>query len=172
MSRRRSKALSLSLVLLGCVTAGVAAAQAPPPVPAKAGVAVGTLKAGSTTVTLAHAYVAGPFDNLYVIELTDQPIPEAAIAGEVKRGGGQGLLRSGKLQGILMYVDDTGFVQTLIPFIGETRGDKMLASAGRLTSFTLKAGQVTGQGAKTPDQTMQQGWSYAASFNAIVRPAK
>ena len=42
MNRRRSKALSLSLVLLGCVTAGVAAAQAPPPVPAKAGVAVGT----------------------------------------------------------------------------------------------------------------------------------
>ena len=179
MNRRacgRIKAQTLVLAALVLMTASAAESQAPAPIPSKAGVAIGTLKAGSTTVTLAYAYAAGPIDSgggkLYVIELTDQPIPDAAIAGEVKRGGGQGLLRSGKLSGLSMYVDETGFVQTIVPFVGELRGGKMMASAGRLPTFAIKAGQVTGQGAMTPDQTMQQAWSYAASFNATLRPIK
>jgi hypothetical protein len=178
MNRRtcgRFKAQALVLAALVLMTASAAESQAPAPIPAKTGVAIGTLKAGSTTVTLAYAYAAGPIDSggkLYIVELTDQPIPDAAIAGELKRGGGQGLLRSGKLRGLSMYVDETGFVQTIVPFAGELRGEKMMASAGRLATFAIKAGQVTGQGAMTPDQTMQQGWSYAASFNATLRPIK
>jgi hypothetical protein len=151
--------------------ASSAAAQAPVAIPAKPGVAAGTLTVGATTVTLSHAYVAGPTSGLYVVELTDQPIPDAAIAGEVKRGGGQGLLRSGKLSGLLLYIGENGFVQTAIPFAGDVRGDKMLASVGSMTTFTVKAGQATGQGAVAADKA-NQGWSYTASFNATVREIK
>src|SRR5688572_6138701 len=87
MNSGRFKAQALVLAAWVLMAASPAESQAPPPIPSKAGVAAGTLKAGSTTVTLAYAYAAGPIESgggkLYVIELTDQPIPEAAIANEV-----------------------------------------------------------------------------------------
>jgi hypothetical protein len=157
---------------LGALTlmASSAAAQAPP-IPAKVEVAAGSVTVGTSTVTLAHAYVAGPTSGLYVVELTDQPIPEAALTGELRRGGGQGQLRAGKVQGLLLYVGENGFVQTAIPFVGEVRGEKMLASVGPMDAFTVKAGQVTGQHTVAADKA-SQGWSYTASFRATLRPIK
>jgi hypothetical protein len=131
--------------------------------------ATGTLKIGTTTVTLAHAYVAGPVSGIYVVELTDQPIAEAQLGAELRRGGGQGLLRSGKVQGLLLYVAPDGFVQTAIPFAGATRGDKMLASVGPMVRFAVATGQATGVGSLSAEKT-NQGWSYDATFAATVRP--
>ena len=151
--------------------------QAPAPIPGKAGVAVGALKAGPVTVTLAHAYASGPIDSfgdgdlLYMVVLTDRPIEESAIAGEIKRGG-QALLQSGKLQGLALLVDSKGSIRNIVPYVGELRGNRMLASAGRLTSFTVQKDRVSGQGALTPEDTMQQGWSFAASWNATLLAAR
>jgi hypothetical protein len=44
----------------------------------------------------------------------------------------------------------------------------MLASAGRLPSFTVAPTGITGQGSEGTADTMGQGWSYAASWNATV----
>jgi hypothetical protein len=150
--------------------AAMVAAQAPA-IPAKVDTAAGSVTVGATKVTLSHGYVAGPTSGIYVVELTDQPIPEAALAGELRRGGGQGLLRSGKAQGLLLYVGENGFVQTAIPFVGEVRGEKMLASVGSMDAFTVKGGQVTGQHVVAADKA-NQGWSYTASFSATLRPIK
>jgi hypothetical protein len=159
---------------VGCGLVTIATArQAAAPVPEKPGVAVGSIKRGSAIVTLTHAYTSGPFESggpLYMVVLTNGPIPEAAIAAETKIGG-QPLLRAGKLQGIALMVDSTGFVRNMVPFIGELQGNKMIASAGQLTSFTVRGGRVTGQGSMTADRTMDQGWSYAASWNATLRPS-
>lgn len=160
-------------VATAVVLAGMAAtvgAQAPAAA-LKPGMASGTLTVGTTTVTLAHAYVAGPTSDLYVVELTDQPIPEAALGAELRRGGGQGLLRSGKVQGLLLYLSDQGFVVTAIPFVGALRGEKMLGSAGSLDAFTIAGGQATGAGGLTAEKT-NQGWSFTARFAAPVRPVK
>lgn len=149
------------------------ARQGAPPVPDKSGVAAGSIKYGTATVVLTHAYASGPFESggaLYMVVLTDRPIPEASIAAETKRGG-QALLRAGKLQGISLMVDATGFVRNMVPYIGELQGSKMIASAGRLASFVVRGGRVTGQGSMTADRTMGQGWSYAASWNATLRPS-
>jgi len=151
--------------------------QAPALIPEKAGVAVGALKAGPVTVTLAHAYASGPIDSfgdgdlLYMVVLTDRPIEASAIAGEIKRGG-QALLQSGKLQGLALMVDAKGFIRNIVPYVGELRGNRMMASAGRLTSFTVHKERVSGQGSLTPKDTMQQGWSFAASWNATLLAAR
>ena len=150
-----------------------AAAQSPPPVPAKVGAAAGIVEAGAKKITLAHAYVAGPIgddDPLYQVVLTDAPIPEDAIEKELLHRGGQALLRAGKINGIALTVDGTGFIRNVRPFVGELRGNQMLASAGQLAAFAAKEGRSTGQGILTSAQTMKQGWSYAASWNAAVRP--
>jgi hypothetical protein len=154
-----------------CVVAVATASQAIPPVSDKPGVAVGSIKRGSATVTLTHAYASGPFDsdNLYMVVLTDGPIPAASIGAETKMGG-QPLLRAGKLQGISLMVDSKGFVRNMVPYIGELQGNRMISSAGQLTSFAVRGGRVTGQGSMTADRTMGQGWSYAASWNATLRP--
>jgi hypothetical protein len=104
---------------------------------------------------------------LYQVVLTDSPVPPEALAKEIARGG-QPMLKSGKLSGITLLVDDTGFVRNMVPFVGELRGSSMLASAGRLDSFAVTPSGTTGQGRKTLDQTVGQGWSYAASWNATV----
>jgi hypothetical protein len=95
------------------------------------------------------------------------PSPAADIAVEVKSGGGQRLRRTGKVSGISMLVDGNGFLRNIIPFVGESRGNSMLSRAGTLAAFTASAKSVTGQGAMTAAQTMSQGWSYAASWNAV-----
>jgi hypothetical protein len=136
--------------------------------PAAADTAAGTLKVGATAVTLAHAYVAGPVSGVYIVELTDQPIPEAQLGAELRRGGGQGQLRSGKVQGLLLYVAPDGFVQTAIPFVGAMRGEKMLASVGPLVRFNVAGGQVSGVGSLSTEKTNQD-WSYDAKFTATVR---
>ena len=165
MTRATSAAI---LALTGLVfTGSTASARQTPPVPAKPGMAAGTVTVGSTTITLAHAYVGALADGLYEVVLTDAPVPPADIAVEVKSGGGQRLLRSAKISGISMLVDGTGFLRNIIPFVGELRGSSMLASAGTLTAFTASATGVTGQGSMTAAQTMSQGWSYAASWKAV-----
>jgi hypothetical protein len=158
------------------VAAAPALAQAPAPAgkaatsqAAAADKATGTLKVGPTTVTLAHAYVAGPVSGIYVVELTDQPIAEAQLAAELRRGGGQGLLRAGTVQGLLLYVAPDGFVQTAIPFAGATRGDKMLASVGPMVRFNVAGARASGVGSLSAEKT-NQGWSYDATFTATVRP--
>ena len=72
-----------------------------------------------------------------------------------------------RLSGISMLVDGQGFLRNIIPFVGDLRGGSMLASAASLTAFTASATGVTGQGSMTPAQTMSQGWSFAASWNAV-----
>ncbi|MEO5822390.1 MAG: hypothetical protein ABIT71_17925 [Vicinamibacteraceae bacterium] len=152
----------------GAATAGQsgkAAAGAP-----AAGTVTGTLTVGTTPVTLTHAYVALDGDN-YIVELTDQALPAASLAAELKFGGGQGLLRSGKAQGLMLYVDGKGFVVTAIPFAGDYRGNKMLSSVGSLVSFKVAAGQASGTGKLSLEDT-NQGWSYQAQFTAPVRAVK
>jgi len=155
------------------VAAVVAQQSAVPALPAKPGIAAGAVKAGSASVTLAHAYALGPIDSggtVYQIVLTNNPIPADALAKELARGG-QSLLKSGKLQGIGMLVDESGFIRNIVPYIGELRGSSMLASAGQLESFAATARGVTGRGSKVTGDTMGQGWSYVASWNAaLVKP--
>ena len=148
-----------------------ATAQTAPAIPAKSGEAAGTVQAGSTVVTLKYAYALGPMDRggaVYQIMLTDGPVPSDAVAKELALGGGQSLLRSAKLSGITLLVASDGFVRNMAPFIGDLRGSKMLASAGRLDTFAVAPTGVTGQGRKSTADTMQQGWSYAASWHAAV----
>jgi hypothetical protein len=162
----RRRAIVSCLTLLSIVT--VAARQAPPPIPAKPGVAAGTVTAAGKTIALTHAYVGADADGNYEVVLTDTPLPEAAIATEVKSLGGQRLLRQAKASGISMLVNSKGFVLNIIPFIGEDlRGNTMQASAGDLASFKASATSVTGQGSRTTAQTSGQGWSYSASWNAV-----
>ena len=151
-------------------TAATALAQQVPAVPPSAGVAAGAIQLGKTTVTLKHAYALGPMDMggmLYQVVLTDSPVPPEALAKEIARGG-QPMLKAGKLSGITLLVDDTGFVRTMVPFVGDLRGGSMLASAGKLESFAVTPNGLTGQGRKQIDQTVGQGWSYAASWNALI----
>ena len=162
---------ALAVVLAG---AAVAARQgSAPAIPGKPGLAAGAVQAGATKITLAHAYASGPLgedDPIYQIVLTDTPLPTNAIAKELERGG-QSLLRSGKVSGVALLVDASGFVRSMAPFVGsDLRGSQMLASVGQLAAFAVKDGRVTGQGALTTGQTMSQGWSYAASWNATLRP--
>lgn len=143
-------------------------------IPPKVGVASGTVQAGKLTVTLRHAYALGPIDSggtVYQIVLTDSPIPAGALSKELERGGQQ-LLKTGKLNGIALLVDDTGFIRNMVPFIGELRGSRMIASAGQLQAFRVTPPQVTGQGRATAEQTSGQGWSYAASWNAALQKPK
>ena len=161
-------------ILLAGLASSPASAQAPATGPAtalKPGTAAGTLTVGTTTVPLTHAYVAGPTSDLYVVELTDRPIPEEALAAELRRGGGQGFLRTGKAQGLLFYLSDKGFVVTVIPFAGDLRGEKMLGSLDAFDTFTIAAGQAMGAGA-IPAEKTNQGWSFTARFAAPVRPVK
>lgn len=168
---RRSRIGACAAVLaLASWTAATALAQQAPAVPSTSGVAAGTVQLGKTTVTLKHAYALGPMDMggmLYQVVLTDSPVPPEALAKEIARGG-QPMLKAGKLSGITLLVDDNGFVRNMVPFVGELRGSSMLASAGRLDSFAVTPSGTTGQGRKTLDQTVGQGWSYAASWNATV----
>jgi hypothetical protein len=170
----KQKIRSLVFAALLAASVGASANQAKPPaIPAAAGTASGTVQAGPLTITLAHAYVSGPLDPddvVYQVVLTDAPLPEAAIDRELRNGGGQALLRAGKVSGISLLVDAKGFVRNVVPFIGsDLRGSRMLASAGTLPSFTVKGGRATGQGQQTTEQT-NQGWSYSASWNATLRP--
>ena len=166
---------AVTATLLAGLAAATVGAQAPATTPAaaalKPGTASGTLTVGTTTVNLTHAYVAGPTSDLYVVELTDRPIPEEALAAELRRGGGQGFLRSGKAQGLLFYLSDKGFVVTVIPFAGDVRGDRMLGSLDAFDPFTIAAGQATGAGAISAEKT-NQGWSFKGRFAAAVRPVK
>jgi hypothetical protein len=168
-TRRTLGVLVVGVLALGVPGAVAQSRKATTGAPARPGTATGTLTVGTTPVALTHAYVGGPFDGgNYIIELTDQVLPEASLAAELKFGGGQGLLRSGKAQGLMLHVDAKGFVMTAIPFAGEYRGNKMLASVGSLASFTVAAGQVTGAGKLTAEDT-NQSWSYQAQFTATAR---
>lgn len=161
---------------LSIVATSVTFAQSVPAVPAKAGEAAGTLQAGKTTVTLKHAYARGPIEaagKVYYVMLTDGPVPADQLANELRVGGGQGSMRSGKLSGLFLVVSGDGFVRTLIPFIGtdSLRGGSSMASAGNLESFKVTDAGVTGQGKRALADTMGQGWSYGASFNAaLIKP--
>jgi len=164
----RARAAVLALCLMQAVAA---LAQTAPAIPAKPGDAAGTVQLGSTTVTLKHAYALGPMDRggqVYQIMLTDGPVPPEALAKELALGGGQSLLRSSKLSGITLLVDSEGYLRNVVPFIGDIRGSKMLASAGKLDSFAVAPTGIKGQGRKGSGDTQGQGWSYAASWNAAV----
>jgi hypothetical protein len=164
MKTLRNLALSIGLSAVHAV----AWAQALPAVPAKAGEAAGALQAGKTSVALKHAY-AMPVDDAYHVMLTDGPVPADMLARELKLGGGQSMLRQKKVSGIFMIVSKDGFVRTLIPFVGDDiRGGNSMASVGKLDTFAATPSSVAGQGSRTLAQTMNQGWSYAASFNAAL----
>ena len=168
--RGEQRRLLAALTALCLLIAFGAAAQTAPAIPAKAGEAAGTVQAGKTTVTLKHAYALGPLDRggeVYQIMLTDGPVPREAVAKELAFGG-QSLLRAGKLSGITLLVDSTGFVRTVVPFVGDMRGSQMLASAGELDQFSVARTGVKGQGHMKTSDTAGQGWSYAASWNAAL----
>jgi hypothetical protein len=171
--RRRMPRVAAAALLgaLCLLPGGRAGAQVATGKATAAGTATGTIRVGAGSVALAHAYVAGPVSGVYIVELTDRPIPEASLAGELRRGGGQGFLRAGKVQGLLLYVSPDGFVQTAIPFAGGLRGEKMLASAGSLVRFRVVGNQVSGVGSLSAEKT-NQGWSYDAQFTAAVRPVQ
>lgn len=165
-----SSSLALLLLTAWVGMAPVGQLPATAVIPPQVGVASGTVQAGKLNVTLRHAYASGPIDSggtVYQIVLTDSPIPPEALSKELERGGQQ-LLKTGKLSGIALLVDDTGFIRNMVPFIGELRGSRMLASAGQLQAFRVTPPHVTGQGRATPEQTSGQGWSYAASWNAAL----
>jgi hypothetical protein len=164
MNVLRNLAVSIAL----CTVHALAFAQPAPALPAKAGDAAGTLQAGKTSVALKHAY-AMQFDDAYHLMLTDTAVPADMLARELKLGGGQTMLRQKKASGVFMILSKDGFVRTLIPFAGDDlRGSSSMASVGKLDSFAATAGNVSGQGSRTLAQTMNQGWSYAASFNAAL----
>jgi hypothetical protein len=167
--RRLLGTLVLSLGL--CALHTPAFAQAAPPVPAKIGEAAGTLQAGKASVELKYAYALAQ-DDAYHVMLTDAPVPADMLARELKLGGGQTMLRQKKASGVFMIVAKDGFVRTLIPFVGDDlRGGSSMASVGRLDSFAATPSAATGQGQRALAQTMGQGWSYGASFNAaLVKP--
>ncbi len=160
--------LSLGTLAFCLTAARPGVAQPAPALAAKAGEAVGTVQVGKTTVTLKYAYASGPADpgdSVYQIMLTDGPVPPDVLARGLGMGGAKALLQSGKLAGITMLISAEGFLRNIIPFAGDLRGEKMLASAGRLDSFVVTPNGVTGQGRKV---SAGQGWSFAASFNAAV----
>jgi hypothetical protein len=161
--------LSLLTLAVAIAAAMPAWAQPSPAIPAKPGEAAGTVVMGNTMVTLKYAYASGPEDAgdpVYQIMLTDGPVPPDVLAKGGATKGANGLLRSGKLSGISMLVDAKGFLRNIIPFVGDLKGNKMLASAGRLDKFTATPTGLTGQGRMGTSDTGNQGWSYAASFNA------
>jgi hypothetical protein len=165
-------AITALVMGLGLTAAAATATQSAPPVPQKIGTASGTVQAGTTKITLTHAYASGPIgegDPVYQIVLTDAALPDDAVQKELLHRGGQTLLRSGKINGIAILVDKSGFARNVVPFIGQLRGNQMLASAGQLASFAADEGRATGQGSLTAEQSSKQGWSYSASWNAAVR---
>jgi hypothetical protein len=166
------RAAASLLAVAACLGAAAPAfAQPAPAIPAKPGEAAGTVQVGKTTVTLKHAYATGPSDRggpVYEVMLTDGPVPPEILAKGLGIGGAKALLNSGKLSGITLLVGADGFLRSIIPFAGEVRGDKMLASAGKLDSFAVTSSGLTGQGRKSPADTMGQGWSYAAGWNAAL----
>jgi hypothetical protein len=168
MKRPHTIAAALGLCLLHALDA---IAQTAPAIPAKPGDAAGTVQAGKTVVALKHAYALGPLDRggeVYQIMLTDGPVPPDLLARELALGGGQSLMRSSKLSGITLLVDSTGFVRSVVPFVGDIRGEKMLASVGKLDRFSVGPAGITGQGRRGAADTAGQGWSYAASWNAAI----
>lgn len=149
---------------------GLTASQTARTLPSQPGVAVGTLQAGPAKIVLAHAYALASEDAsgpIYRLLLTDGPIPPEMISKELQRGG-QTLLKTGKLSGLSLLVGPDGFIRSIVPYAGQMRGSQMLASAGPLTSFAVKATTATGEGSLTSDRTMGQGWSYTVSFNAAL----
>jgi hypothetical protein len=166
------RAAASLIALAACLVAATTAnAQPAPAIPAKPGEAAGTLVVGKTTVTLKHAYATGPADRggpVYDVMLTDGPVPPEILAKGLGIGGAKALLNSGKLSGITLLVGADGFLRNVIPFAGDLRGEKMLASAGRLDSFAVTSNGLTGQGRKALADTMGQGWSFSASWNAAV----
>lgn len=164
-------AVSLIALAACIVAAPTAYAQPAPAIPAKPGEAAGTVQVGKTTVTLKHAYATGPADRggpVYEVMLTDGPVPPEILAKGLGIGGAKALLNAGKLSGITLLVGADGFLRNIIPFAGDLRGEKMLASAGKLDSFAVTPSGLTGQGRKAPADTMGQGWSFAAGWNAAV----
>jgi hypothetical protein len=166
------RAATSLFALAACIVAATTAfAQPAPAIPAKPGEAAGTVVVGKTTVTLKHAYATGPSDRggpVYDVMLTDGPVPPEILAKGLGIGGAKALLNSGKLSGITMLVGADGGLRNIIPFAGDLRGEKMLASAGKLDSFAATSNGLTGQGRKALADTMGQGWSFAAGWNAAV----
>jgi hypothetical protein len=152
-TERRSRIAACAVVLaIASWTATAALAQQAPAVPSTTGIAAGTVQLGKSTVALKHAYALGPMDMgglLYQVVLTDSPIPPDALAKELARGG-QSMLKSGKLSGVTLLIDDTGSVRNMVPYVGDLRGSKMLASAGRLESFAFRHDGTGPQGPR-PD---------------------
>ena len=164
-------AASLMTLAVCALATTIAMAQSAPAIPAKPGEALGTVQLGKTTVTLKYAYASGPEGAgapSYQIMLTDGPVPPDVLAKGIATKGANALLRSGKLSGISMLVDATGFLYNIIPFVGDLQGSKMLGSAGRLDKFAVTPAGLTGQGRMDAAGT-NQGWSYSASFNATVQ---
>jgi hypothetical protein len=157
------------------ILSGVSAGQGKvPAIPSAPGVAVGTVVLGSTTVPLAHAYAMArtEFDEtLYQIVLTDKPMPADALARELARGG-QPLLKAGKLSGISLLVDTAGHVRNIVPYVGDLRGEKMLAGGRSLAAFSVKGTLLSGQAVFGTDRTVGQGWSFIGSWTATVLPSK
>jgi hypothetical protein len=138
-----------------------------PPIPAAPGVAAGTVQFGKTTIKLAHAYASGPESaggKVYRIVLTDRPVPADALAVELKWGGGQKLMRAGKLDGVLLNVDENGSVRVVIPFIADIRGSQPLTFPTRLPTFSARDGVITGQASYIKERGY--GWTLMASWHA------
>ena len=159
--------LATAVLMVGTTRAQVKA----PAVPERPGVAAGTLEFFNKTVKLAHAYVSGPDNrggNVYRIVLSDRPVPPDSLAVELKWGGGQKLLRAGKLDGVLLNVEETGVVRVVIPFMENIRGSQSLMNAGRLPVFKVSDGVVTGQA--TFAKVRGHGWTLTASWHAKATP--
>ena len=90
---------------------------------------------------------------------------------ELKWGGGQKLMRAGKLDGVLLNVDETGFVRVVIPFIDNIRGSQSLMNATRLPAFSVRDGVITGQASYLKERG--QGWNLTASWRAkAIAPSR
>jgi hypothetical protein len=166
--------LSVCAVAVTIVSGESARQGKAPAIPSAPGVAAGTVALGSATVTLAHAYAMArtEFDEtLYQIVLTDKPVPADALARELARGG-QPLLKAGKLSGISLLVDTSGHVRNIVPYVGDLRGEKMLAGGGSLAAFAVKGTLLSAQAVFGTDRTVGQGWSFTGSWTATLPPSK
>ena len=159
-----------AILALGVFTAAAAIAASP----AEEGTAAGTLKVGTATTPLAHAYARaekGFFDkkkeDIRVI-LTDVALPESALADEFER---HHLAEAGKLHGIEVVIDaqKQPIAGVILHAFTKSQGFISVTGMHRFQQKTFNATTVEGTLAmEGPSEFQGTTFQYSASFRAPV----